>query len=252
MKILPFKTRVICESVCRDWNTAARDCSSTYQTSVCIFTRREGVDKSSIQSFCDEPGHAISYDRDCIFAPEDDSCLNLMSILSKCGNLRVLHLKCYEEESLFTEGVENLFALCPKIEHLSISDDTRGCYIYKDGLTLIQNCPNLRHLQLRFPAESTLDFLIENVILVKSLIMHSERITNLSTNLPLNNENCSVIANSCNLQQLLIQGTSTTLEGLTMICTSPTQFLQDLCIVIDWEVQLNLISEFLIHLSCLR
>ena len=251
MKILPFKDRVICESVSREWNVAAQECSATYQTSLCIFSKRENVDKSCIQNFCDDASHQISFERDCIFADGDD-VLIVMPILRKCCNLRVLHLKCYEEESLFMDGLEQLSLLCPKIEHLSISDDTRGCYIYKDGLTLIQNCHQLKHLQLRFPAESTLDFFIENVILIKSLMMHSDSLSNLSTNLPLNNENCSLIANGCNLQQLFIQGTSTTLEGLTMICTSPTQFLQELCIVIDWEVQLNLISEFLIHLSCLR
>ena len=191
------------------------------------------MDKSCIQNFCDDASHQISFERDCIFADGDD-VLIVMPILRKCCNLRVLHLKCYEEESLFMDGLEQLSLLCPKIEHLSISDDTRGCYIYKDGLTLIQNCHQLKHLQLRFPAESTLDFFIENVILIKSLMMHSDSLSNLSTNLPLNNENCSLIANGCNLQQLFIQGTSTTLEGLTMICTSPTQFLQELCIVIDW------------------
>lgn len=37
-----------------------------------------------------------------------------------------------------------------------------------------------------------------------------------------------------------------------MICTAPTQFLQVLSIVIDWVVQLNLISEFMVNLQCLR
>lgn len=251
MKILPFKDRVVCESVSRSWNVAARECHATYQTSLCIFSKKENVDKNCIQNFCDDATHQFSFERDCIYANEDNM-LPVTDILSKCSNLQALHLKCYEEESLFMDGIHDLASLCPRVEHLSISDDTRGCYIYKDGLTMIQGCDQLKHLQLRFPAESTLDFLIENVILVKSLLMHADTLSNLSTNLPLNNDNCSLIANQCRLQQLFIQGTSTTLEGLTMICTSPTQFLQELCIVIDWDVQLNLISQFLIHLICLR
>lgn len=190
MRMLPFKDRVVCESVSQAWNTASRECSATYQTAVCIFSKRDNVDKSCIQQFCDDPGHAVSFDRDCVFAGEDS--LIVMPILSKCVNLKVLHLKCYEEESLCMDGIEQLRLSCPGIEHLSVSDDTRGCYIYKDGLTLVQNSDNLKHLQLRFPAESTLDFLIENVILVKSLLMHSHSLTHLSTNLPLNNDNCSL------------------------------------------------------------
>lgn len=256
MRILPFRDRVVCESVSRDWNCAARECSALYQTSVCIFSKkRDFVDKSSIQNFCEEEetSHFIDWDKDCIFASEDN-VMFVSRILSKCPNLRVLHLKCYEEESLVMDGTESLQQLCPRIEHLSISDDTRGCYIYKDGLTMIANCGSLRHLQLRFPAESTLDFLLENVILYKSLVMHSDRITSLCTNLPLNDDNCSLVANACSLSQLLIQGTSTTMEGLTMICSSPTaaQALRELSIVIDWDVQLNLISENLQNLTCLR
>lgn len=52
------------------------------------------------------------------------------------------------------EGIESLGYNCPKIEHFSLSDDTRGCYVYKDCLTMVQNCMLLKHLQLRFPAES--------------------------------------------------------------------------------------------------
>ena len=185
---------------------------------------------------------------DCVYADSEDNLLPIIEVLSKCPSLRALHLKCYEVESLFMEKIDQFNQLCNKVEHLSLFDDTRGCYVYKDGLSLIKNCTQLRHLQIRFPAEGTLDFLLESAIIKKALLLHLSTLEIICTNLPLNNDHCSLLANSGNLDQLLLTGTSSTIEGLTMICTSPVQRLQVLNIVIDWNLQLNLITDYLIHL----
>lgn len=253
MNLLPFSTRVVCEGVCREWREASLTTTATCQTSLCFFSKKKfDVTHKAIQNFCTDQSHNISFHNDCVFA-DDNNILDVMKILSRCPNLRALHIRGFEEENLITEGIDTLSWACPKIEHLSLSDDTRGCYIYKDCLTLVKACiSGLRHLQIRFPAEGTLDFLIENTILRKSLLMHAHTLESLATNLPLNSENCDIIANDCHLTKLSLQGTSATLEGLTMICTSPTQCLQDLTIVIDWNLQLDLLTEHLTNLESLR
>ena len=252
-KFLPFSTRVAIERVCHKWREASIACNAANQTSLCIFSKRlHKSSYSAIQSFCSDTSHQISFDMDCVFAESDENMLPIIEILSKCPNLRALHFKCYEEESLFMEKIGDFYQLCPKVEHLSLSDDTRGCYVYKDGLSLIKNCTKLRHLQIRFPAEGTLDFLLESVIIKKALLMHIPTLEIICTNLPLNNEHCELIANSSNLSQLLLTGTSSTLEGLTMICTSPMQNLKVLNIVIDWNLQLNLITDYLTNLQILN
>lgn len=255
-KYLPFYQRVTIERVCRTWREASIACNASNQISLCIFSKKLSkncpTSRDAIQPFCSEKNHKISFENDCVFAESDENLLPVIEILSKCPSLKALHFKCYEEESLFMEKIGDFYQLCPRVEHLSISDDTRGCYIYKDGLSLIKNCTKLRHLQIRFPAEGTLDFLLESVIIKKALLMHIPTLEIICTNLPLNNEHCELIANSSNLNQLLLTGTSSTLEGLTMICTSPVQNLKVLNIVIDWNLQLNLITDYLINLIVLN
>lgn len=253
MKFLPFSTRVVCERVCQEWREASLDCNKCNQLSLCFFAKpRSEVSRKSIQSFCSDASHDISFETDCIFADTDYCPVMIVHVLAKTPNLRALHFKCFEEESLFTDGIDHMSQLCPRIEHLSLSDDTRGCYIYREGLNIVKNCRFLRHLQLRFPAEGTLDFLLENMILKKSLMFHRDCLETLSTNLPLNSENSEVIANECLLTKLSLQQTSATLEGLTMICTSPTLCLKELSICFDWNLQLELISEYMTHLEILK
>ena len=250
LKFLPFPTRVLCERVCRSWREAALACNAVSQTSLCIFSRRFDVDKyTAIQQFCLDPNHQISFADDCVFAFEEEDQLPVYEILTKCPNLRALHIKCYEEESFFMEGIENIKAVCPKIEHLSLVDDTRGCYVYQNAMSLVKNCTDLKHLQLKFPAEGSLGFLLENIILSKSLVLHHPTLDILSTNLAMNIENCSLLANSCQLEKLCLEGTSVTLEGLAIICTSPAQHLTSLKVIIDCDEQLNLITDTLVHLK---
>lgn len=244
MTFLPFSTRVVCERVCKHWKEVSLTCNAANQTTIGLFSKRFDVEKSSLQPFCNDSSHKICFTNDCVFANDEDCVLPVIGILSKCPNLKVLHFKCYEEEVFFTEGLENLDKYCPSIEHLSMADDTRGCYIYKDTITLAKNCSYLRHLQLKFPAEGTYGLLLENIILTKTLYMHYPTIEVLSTNLALNSDNCSILANECKrLEKLSLEGTSITLEGLALIATSPYHSLTELNVIIEYNAQLLLISQ---------
>jgi Ran GTPase-activating protein (RanGAP) involved in mRNA processing and transport len=249
---LPFKERVKVERVNQSWRKASLHCNAKTTTALSLIGYK--TNKNFNQNFCSTPSHRIYKLFDIIV--RSDSLDDLEKVLKRVPRLKSLHLKPDETEAILRDGEAVLIPrLLPDLEHFSLSDDKTGGNVYDDLIDLINQMPNLVHLEMKFPfREGTgkSQMLQENMIIKDALTITKDQLEILSTNAPLSLTNCKLISNACSrLRKLSVIGSSIPSNGLAALMTSGIcrgKYLRSFNITIDSEDQLKTIAKSMLCL----
>ena len=143
---LPFKDRVKCERVSKKIRDLTMKVNATMQMTLSVVGEMVNQ-KGLIQNFCTHPRHRIWKDT-CVIE-RTPWMTDILSILKKVPSLKGLHLRADDYAQILRhEESEGIGKLLPDIEHFSLIDDMLGVNIFNDALKIIQNMPNLFHLEV--------------------------------------------------------------------------------------------------------
>ncbi|KAI1293728.1 hypothetical protein HDE_06443 [Halotydeus destructor] len=250
---LPIVNRVNCERVCQKWCEVANYVNSVNQSAICLVSQRSPHRHGLGQNFCIDPLHQVS-SRDTVFGLEGSKC-PVVSVLRRCPNLRSLHFRVLTADTLCFENIHLIGELCPKLEHISFADDVRGLYIHTQCVKLIKNCRKVRHLQLWFPANRAHGSNLDNLIVTRCVGTIRENLDTLVVNVPLTNENCSILAANCPLRKLSVQGNTISASNLSVLLQNGglvVKSLRLLTMSIENNEQIDIISRKLVSLNSLH
>ena len=250
---LSFKDRIVCERVSKKFNQVSKDVNAMKQTSLSILG--ENVMENIIQNFCTHPHHRIWKSTDVI--ERGDAMEDIENILKKVPNLKALHFRADDLTPILKDGESvKISQLCPNLEHFSLIDDMIGTNVFNDFLPLVAGMKNLFHLEVRFPAREgsgKTEMLQENLLLTEAINLFKNGLQVLSTNVPLNSDNCRILSNDCNkIRKLSLVGTALPIPGLNSFLNEGGvrgKYLRCLSTNIDTEDQLDVICKSMICLQ---
>ncbi|KAI1300250.1 hypothetical protein HDE_03542 [Halotydeus destructor] len=253
LHFLPFRERVKCERVCQKWRRNVLDINENKQSSLSIMG--ELITLNVIANFCTNPRHRIWKSTDILV--RTDSMTDIMKVIRKVPNLKALHLRSDDFYPILQDGeADQIGRFLPKLEHFSLIDDFLGATILNESMLLLNTMPNLYHLELRFPVkegDTKLEMRQENFLITDALELYKGHIEILSTNVPLNPDNCRTLSSQCGkMRKLSLVGTSLPVPGLNSFLNEGGvrgKYLRCLSIVVDSEEQLKLICD---HMICLQ
>lgn len=252
IRFLPFRERVKCERVCKNFKSIIEEVNSKKSS---LSVLGEMVNSNIIQNFCTHPAHRLWKATDVL--ERTNWMPDITAVLKKVPGLKALHLRADDYQPILRNGeAAQIGRLLPCLEHFSLIDDFLGSTIFEDSMLLLNNMPNLYHLELRFPAREgsgKTEMAQENLLITDALEVFKGNLEILSTNIPLNSPNCRTLASSCNkIRKLSLVGTTLPVPGLNSFLNEGGvrgKYLRCLSIVVDNEEQLQLISNNMICLQ---
>lgn len=252
IRYLPIKERVKCERVSKKWCELITEVNNS-QTSMSIMG--ENVNTNITQNFCTHPQHRLW--KHTHIVERNDWMTDISLVLKKVPNLKALHLRADDIQPILRDDeAEKIGKLLPNLEHFSLIDDYLGVDIFNDSIKMIKEMPNLFHLEMRFPCREgshKTEMKQENLLVTDALEIFKGNIEILSTNVPLNSDNCRTLSSQCQkIRKLSLVGTTLPVPGLNSFLKEGGvrgKYLRCLSIVVDSEEQLELICSNMICLQ---